>query len=286
MLHARRSTTAASAPSASNVASAQRANPRGASAYGEGATMVLPRTTQRSTSLPSRAERDRVLLAVEQPERHLGVVLAGGRSALADRVPRARWRGPPGRVGGCSAAPTSVHSVTARQRSDSGMPASARSGCAAASRHVDHGARTDALATDTTFARRGAGHGEVVLVVLEPALDDAGCTRGHHADATAVAAVREVGRSVGRRARCSRVSRGLSLLLADRFGHNAPVACELGHGGEHRHEHAHHVVRRKKNVPSQRRTRARGGCGSSPGSSGCCSVSSCCRCGPSRSPCA
>jgi hypothetical protein len=45
----------------------------------------------------------------------------------------------------------SVHSVTARQRSDKGMPASLRRG-AAASAHVVHGARTDPLMTDTTCA--------------------------------------------------------------------------------------------------------------------------------------
>ena len=74
--------------------------------------------------------------------------------------------------------------------SDNGMPASARSGVAA-SAHVVHGARTDVLVTDDdVVAVVPQGHGEVVLVVLEPAVDHA--RRGRdEADAAAVATVRE-----------------------------------------------------------------------------------------------
>ena len=141
-------------------------------------------------------QHHRVLLALEQAVGDLGVVLPPRRSAgTRTRVACAMAR--PARSSWCVQCwCDSVHWVTARQRSDSGMPASARNGSAAAL-HVAQGARTeDARDREHACVVVAHGDGEVVDVVLEATLDHARCGRDDPNPA-AVAAVGEEGGCVG-----------------------------------------------------------------------------------------
>ena len=86
MLHAWFSTMAASAVSASKLASACRANPPVSSDYGGGPDDPLALELPGEQLVSVVRERHRVALSVEQPERHLDVVLPRGLD------PRSRGR--------------------------------------------------------------------------------------------------------------------------------------------------------------------------------------------------